>query len=230
LPTESQSVLGIIPARGGSKGIPRKNLRELAGKPVIAYSIEAARHSRLLTEFIVTTDDDEIAAVSERLGSRVLMRPAALAGDKMPMVPVVEHVLAEMRRLGRSHEVIVLLQPTSPQRTAEDIDCCINLLLESEADSVMSVYDVGDIHPARMYHLEEGYLRPYAAEPAGNLRQDLPKVYHRNGAVYAVRSAYFERHRRIIGEHPLAYLMPRERSLILDEPFDFRLAELLMSD
>ena len=220
--------LGIIPARGGSKGVVRKNLRLVAGWPLIRYTIEAAKQSRTLTHFVTTTDDPEIATVAEAAGSPVLSRPVALAGDETPMILVVQHALNTLElTLGRCDAVIVL-QPTAPLRTAEDIDVALELLATTGADSVVSVYQVGDHHPARMYRLVEERLVPYESEPPERIRQGLPALYHRNGAIYACRRRLIDEAQTLIGRDVRPYLMPRDRSLNIDDEFDLLTAELLL--
>ena len=221
-------VLGIIPARGGSKGVPRKNVRLVAGQPLISYTIEAAKRSRTLSHFVTSTDDREIAAAAEMAGSPVLVRPSVLAGDDTPMLSVVEHALAALEpSLGRC-DAVVVLQPTTPLRVAEDIDAAVTLLSTSGAESVVSVYQIGDHHPARMYQRVDDRLVPYAPEPSGRLRQTLSVLYHRNGAIYACRREIIEQQHRLIGDDLRPYVMPRERSLNVDDEHDLLLADLLL--
>jgi CMP-N,N'-diacetyllegionaminic acid synthase len=221
------NVLGIIPARGGSKGVPGKNTRMLGGKPLIAYTIEAAEKSRLLTRFVVSTEDSHIAAVAKEFGAEVVRRPLDLAQDTTPMPPVVQHALLEH---GAGVDLIVLLQPTCPQRKFEDIDAALSLFGEKSIQTVMSVYQVEDHHPARMYRVEEGRLAPLFPELSEARRQDLPAVYHRNGAIYACRRESFERTGLLWDGRPCPYVMPRNRSLNIDDPLDFQIAELLAAN
>jgi len=220
------NALGIIPARGGSKGVLRKNIRLVGGRPLIAYTIAAAQGSELLSHFVVSTDDLEIARTATELGAPVLMRPSELAADDTPMVPVVRHALAEV---GLAFDAVAVLQPTTPLRQAGDIDGALRLLGESGADSVISVYQVEDHHPARMYRLEQGRLVPYDIEPPARLRQGLPVVYHRNGAVYACRRGLIEDGQTLIGLDTRPYIMPRDRSLNIDDEFDLAIAECLLT-
>lgn len=224
-------VLGVIPARGGSKGVPGKNIRILGTKPLIAHAIEAARHSRLLTDYVVSTDDDAIAAVAEEWGCEVLRRPARLAADETPMAPVIAHALKEREadqdiRFG----ALAIIQPTAPLRVAEDIDGAIQALFDQDdADTAVSVYQVEDHHPARMYTRDvSGLLRPVIDEPESCLRQQLPPVYHRNGAVYALRRTLLADQGKVIGESLVPYVMPAERSVNIDTEIDFTFAELLV--
>jgi CMP-N-acetylneuraminic acid synthetase len=219
-----ENVLGIIPARGGSKGVLRKNIRWVAERPLIAYTIEAARQSRVLTDYLVSTDDEEIARVARREGAAVLMRPAALAADDTPMVPVIKHALAHRGAC----DVVVILQPTAPLRTAADIDTAVHILRDSGADTVVSVYEVDDHHPSRMYKLHGDCLVPYDHEPPNRLRQSLPPVYHRNGAVYVCRAAVILEQETTLGAHLRPYIMPRARSINIDDEFDLAIADFLL--
>src|SRR5437773_10824444 len=177
-------VLALIPARGGSKGLPRKNLALLVGQPLLAWTVAAARESECVTRAVVSTDDDEIAEVTRRLGAKVLLRPPELATDETPMRAVVEHALAE---LGRP-DVLVLLQPTSPLRQARHVDEAVRLLLESGAEAVVSVVEVPHrFAPESLMALDDGRLVPLG--PAAARRQDKHPVVARNGpAVLALRA------------------------------------------
>jgi len=200
----------------------------VAGRPLIAYTIKAAKDSKLLRHFVVSTDDVEIASIAEKLGSPVLIRPSQLAADDTPMVPVVDHALRVLEPDMGRFDYVVVLQPTSPLRTGSDIDAALTLLIESGADSVVSVYEVGDHHPARMYRIVEGRLVPYASEPPDRLRQGLPPVYHRNGAIYACRRALIEEQGTLIGPDTRPYIMPRERSINIDDELDLAFADFLL--
>ncbi|MGH7775159.1 MAG: cytidylyltransferase domain-containing protein [Candidatus Binatia bacterium] len=221
-------VLGIIPARGGSKEVPRKNIRMVAGRPLIAYTIEAAKGSRLLTDFVTSTEDLEIATVAKELGSPLLMRPKELAADDSPMLTVVQHALTALESDTVRFDYVTLLQPTTPQRFSEDIDAALTLLIQTGADSVVSVYQVSDHHPARMYRLVNGRLVPYDSEPTDRLRQGLPAVYHRNGAIYACRRALIKEKGTLVGLDTRPYIMPRGRSINIDDELDLVLADLLL--
>ena len=216
------SVLGLIPARGGSKGIPRKNLRELAGKPLLAWTVEAALACPLLDRVLVSTDDDEIAAAARACGAEVpFARPAQLANDDTPDLPVYRHAL---ETLGDEFDVVAWLRPTAPLRTAEDIAAAVRLLEETGADCVRSVCEA-EHSPYWMGRVEEGRLVPLLDDLPPQ-RQLLPPVYRLNGAVDAVRCA-------AVGEELFdgdvrAYVMPPERSVDLDTELDFLLAEVLL--
>lgn len=222
--------LGIIPARGGSKGVPRKNVRLVAGKPLIAYAVQAAEQSRRLTSFLTTTDDDEIAEISARWGSPVLRRPADLAQDGTAMVPVLVHALeAAEQKANASFDAIILLQPTSPFRRGEDVDSVIEILeTDLEIDSVVSVCEMDDTHPARMYWMDaKGYLDSLLPEWETARRQDVPLVYYRNGALYACRRKLLVERQLIMGDRKKAYVMPRAWLANIDDERDLVIADAL---
>ncbi|MDX6423450.1 MAG: CMP-N,N-diacetyllegionaminic acid synthase [Gaiellaceae bacterium] len=210
-------VLGLIPARGGSKGIPRKNLAQVGGRPLLEWTLDAARGATELTRVVVSTDDDEIAAAA---GVEVLRRPVELAADETPMLDVIRHAVAEL-----SPDVVVVLQPTSPLRRAEHIDGAVRLLLESNADVVVSVVAVPHRYrPDALMDVVDGRVVPRGS---ARTRQEKEVVYARNGpAVLALRS---ER----LGDDLYAgdcrpYLMDERDSLDVDGPFDLELARLLL--
>ncbi|WP_373230803.1 cytidylyltransferase domain-containing protein [Cohnella sp.] len=219
-----QKVLAIIPARGGSKGVPRKNIRELAGKPLIAWTIACASSSRYIDRCIVSTDDPEIAEVSRRFGGDVpFIRPADLAQDDTPGIDPVLHAIREVS----GYDIIVLLQPTSPLRSAADIDGCLECLVNSGASSCVSVTTV-DKSPFWMYNVNEnGTMKPLLdAEDRNVSRQKLPAVYVLNGAVYVSHREHLEEHTGFLQPETKAYIMPRERSVDIDTFFDFAFAEM----
>ena len=177
------AVLGVVPARGGSKAIPNKNLAPLGGRPLLAYTADAVLKSRRVTRTVVSTDDPAIATVARGLGLDVpFTRPKALAGDDTAMLPVVQHALEMVRAAGFHPDAVVLLQPTSPLRRAEHIDAAIALLEESGSDSVVSVIDVPHhFNPVSVMRLDGDRLRPFLEEPSVTRRQDKPRVLARNG-------------------------------------------------
>jgi len=210
-------VLGLIPARGGSKGISRKNLVQVGGKPLLAWTVETARAATALPRVVVSTDDDEIAATA---GVEVLRRPAELAADETPMLDVVRHAVAEL-----SPEVVVLLQPTSPLRRAEHVDAAVRLLLESGADAVVSVVAVPHRYsPEALMDVVDGRV---VARGSARTRQEKGLVYARNGpAVLAVRSERLGDD--LYGGDCRPYLMDERDSLDVDDSFDLELADLLL--
>lgn len=226
-------VLGLIPARGGSKGIPAKNLAPLGGRPLIGWTLDAARASRLLTRTIVSTDDDVIAARCRALGGDVpWLRPGTLAGDDAAMMPVVLHALERCAADEEQYDAVCLLQPTAPFRNADDIDGAIELLGSSGAEAVISFVEVEDAHPARMRFVdEEGRVggSPYPEGMEGRRRQDLPKLYLRNGAIYLTRTDVLRTQASFQARDCRAWLMPRERSVNIDAPMDLCIAEAVAS-
>ena len=225
-------VLGVIPARGGSKGIPRKNLATLGGRPLIAHTCDAVQESRRLTRVVVSTDDEEVAATARRLGVDVpFLRPAALAADDTPMLDVLIDLVTTLEHQGYRPDVVVLLQPTSPFRRAEHIDAAIELLVESQADSVVSV--VAGPHqftPLSLMRLDGDRLLPADGTSGPLRRQDKPTLFARNGpAVLAVRTAVLLEQHALYGGDTRALVMSREDSIDIDDAFDLEIAELLLA-
>jgi CMP-N,N'-diacetyllegionaminic acid synthase len=225
-------VLGIIPARGGSKGIPRKNLAPLGGRPLIAYTCDVARSSRTLTRVVVSTDDAEIARTAERLGVEApFLRPSSLAADDTAMFDVLVDLLATLdEREAYRPDTIVLLQPTSPFRRAAHVDAAVGLLHETGADSVVSVVTVPhQFTPASLMRIDGDRLVPVEATASPTRRQDKPVLFARNGpAVLAVRTSSLREQRVLYGADTRALVMTREESIDIDDAFDLEVAELLL--
>ena len=225
--------LVLVPARGGSKGIPHKNMRLLAGKPLIDYTIEAALGSRYPLRVVVSTDDEEIARVSQAVGAEVpFLRPAELASDETPTFSVVRHALQWLEQHeAYQPELVVLLQPTSPLRRSRHIDQALELLLSSEADSVVSLCEV-EHSPYWMKNVDaEGRVSPFMSmEEEYTRRQALPKVYRLNGAIFVTRSKVIIRENRLLGDDTRAYIMNQVDSIDIDTELDFKLAELLIKE
>jgi CMP-N-acetylneuraminic acid synthetase len=224
------TVLGVIPARGGSKGIPRKNLHLVNGRPLLAYTVDAARASGRLTRVVLSTDDAAIADAARGLGVEVpFLRPAALASEDAPMLPVLVHAVQALADRGFRADAVVLLQPTSPLRRAEHIDAAIAQLEATGADSVVTVVEVPhQFNPVSVMTLEGDRLHPYAAGPMPGRRQDKPRVFARNGpAVLAVRTAVLEAG-SLYGEDVRALVMPARESVDVDDAWDLELVERLL--
>jgi len=222
-------VLAIIPARGGSKGIPNKNIKKLCGKPLIQYSIEAAQSSELITSLFVSTDSFEIESCSRKLGVEVIKRPEELSDDGAPMLPVIQHAVQELEKKKVSFDYTVILQPTCPIRSGKDIDSAILELIRRNADSIVSVYKVDDHHPGRMYELVDGALKPLEPELVSVNRQDLPLVYHRNGSIYITKAEVL-RKGSIYGMSTIPYIMDYQRSVNIDNMMDWYLAETMIEN
>lgn len=224
-------VLGVIPARGGSKGVPKKNIKPLGGKPLIGYTIDAGAASKLLTDCIVSTDSEEIAEVSRSLGANVpFIRPDNLATDQAKAIPVIQHALEEMeQRTGKVYDAVLMLQPTTPFRTGADIDEAITILQETGSDSVISVVDVEGHHPARMKFLRDGKLidPPYCEAYENQPRQELESMYLRNGAIYLTRREVLMNN-SFKGQDCRALIMDTTRSVNIDTPLDFAYAGFLL--
>ena len=222
-------VVALIPARGGSKGIPRKNLRTVAGKPLLAYSIAAAVDSDLVDRTFVSTEDEEIAAVARSFGAEVITRPPALATDTAQNDAVCIHALDAMRQSGLSPEILVLLQPTSPLRTALNIDDCLAGLRASGANSAMSICPVSH-HPAKCVVRSGDLVSPYINEMEFEARrQDLPVLFRQNGAIYAVRVEAFLARRRFYCPPCHGYVMGSDVSIDVDQEVDIALADLILA-
>ena len=225
-------VVAVIPARGGSKGIPRKNLVEIAGRPLIAYTIEAAQKAAFVDRVIVSTDDTEIAIAAFELGAEVpFLRPPNLANDTAPMHGVLRHALAWLESQGVAVEGLVLLQPTSPLRTSRHVDESIALFRSACASSVVSVLEVPHrFNPTSVMKLSaQGTLSPFLGnQPIPNRRQDKPKVYARNGPAVLVCRADTLRSGELYGPTCLPYLMSEGDSLDIDSPDDLMVAERAM--
>ena len=227
-------VLGIITARGGSKGIPGKNLKPLAGKPLLAYTVDAARRSGALDRVVLSTDDEAIAAAGRDLGCDVpFMRPFDLAQDDTPHLPVIQHATRWMQeRAAYYPEAVMILQPTSPLRTPEDITATVELLERSGADSVLSVNEVPPhSHPMRTLRLDNAgnAVLFVSGEPVRkriNRRQDLPQAWVMNGALYVCRTrVLFNAEPSLYGNRVVAYPMPAQRSISIDDLEDWAAAE-----
>lgn len=220
--------LGLITARGGSRSIPRKNIKKLLGKPLIAYTIETAIASRYLTRFIVSTDNPKIASISKQYGAEVpFFRPKSLARDTTPSLDVAIHALSWLKKHeGESYDYLMILQPTSPLRSADDIDECIRTIIATRADSVMSMVELPDFHPQKIKKIQKGViLSAFENEGRSTLRrQDVGHFYKRNCAIYLTKVSCILRE-ELFGKISRAYIMPRERSIDINDPVDFDLAE-----
>lgn len=227
------SVLGLIPARGGSKGVPRKNIKPLHGKPLLCYTAEAALCAERITTVILSTDDEEIAEVGSRCGLEVpFMRPQELAKDDTPMLPVVQHALRWMENHQRHFDLVCLLQPTNPLRSPKLIDGCIDLLIKSDADTVLTVLPVPThYNPHWVYFTdEENHLSLATGEEEPiTRRQALPSAYHREGSVYVTRCETIMKENSLYGKNITGYVLSKEESVNIDDKQDWVLAEKLLA-
>ena len=229
---KDQFILGVIPARGGSKGIPKKNIKPLAGKPLIVWTIEIAKKSKYLDKTIVSTDDAEIKKVAEQYGGEVpFLRPAELATDKAAMIPVLRHACETMeKQLGRKIDVIVLLDATAPLRSTDDIDSCIQRLADEKRDSVLTVteslknpyFNMIEIAPDGKIHLVKQPEKPIFR------RQDAPKVYDVTSSSYAFSREFLFKAEVVHGLNTAAVIVPQERAGGIDTEIEFRMVDELM--
>ena len=213
----TQRVLALVPARGGSKAVPRKNVREVGGKPLLAYTVDAALASSLIDRLIVSSDDAEILAAAHGSGAETLVRPAPLASDEAATLDVVLHALDAVP----SFDIVVVLQPTSPLRTTSDIDGAVRACIDAGAPACVSVCAVSE-SPYWMFTVgSDRRLRPLLDTPGrASRRQDLPDVLRLNGAVYVARTAWLRRTRAFVTPETIGYEMPESRSLDIDTEID----------
>jgi len=222
---KGKKILAIIPARGGSKGVPRKNVRIVGGKPLIAWTVEEARKSRYIDRTIISSDDKEILAVARALKCDIpFVRPAALARDN---VTGIEPVLHALRNIDEHFDYVVLLQPTSPLRVVNDIDGCIKKCLAESACACVTV-TLADKSPYWMFSLSgHNYLRPVVKHKDMPLLRQLHKnVYALNGALYMARTDWFITNQKFITGKTIAYVMPQDRSVDIDTDWDLKICDL----
>lgn len=222
---EGKSVLAIIPARGGSKGLPGKNILPLHGKPLIAWTIEAALQSKYVDRSIVSTDDQDIMNTAIAHGGEVpFLRPAELSSDTASSLSVVRHAT----QLIRPYDIIVLLQPTSPLRTASHIDEALRLFMATSSDSCISVTPVTE-HPQWMFDIDaHGRLHPFVKEPPVHRRQDLKKLHRPNGAIYIIKESLLPYVESLLTDNTVAYCMEAVHSIDIDDAQDLASAKSIL--
>lgn len=227
-------VLAIIPARGGSKSIPRKNIKIIAGKPLLYWMLNEALESKVLTRVVVSSEDDEILEVARQYGGEkvVLRRPEEYAQDTTPDIPVLQHAVKAIEaEEGYRFDYVVMLHCTSPLILARDIDNVVQKLIDTHAHSVVSVYEINDFHPKKLMKIEGDRLFPYVPEfleKTTSRRQDVIPVYKRNGGIYASRREIVMDWGRVWGDDVRAYIMPDEQSVDINSWVDFWAAEMLL--
>jgi len=228
---DGKKILGLIPARGGSKQLPRKNLKPLLDKPLIAWTIEEAKKSKYLDRTIISTEDREIAEIAKHFLADVpFSRPKELAGDAVVTIDVALHAIEWLKVNDSVYDIFVLLQPTSPLRTHEDIDNAVELLFKKKADAILSVCET-DYPPTWMSTLPDDYSMNdfYKKDHKEKRRQDIPTYYRTNGAVYVVKTeTLLEKKTFALKDNTFAYVMPPEQSVDIDKEIDFLLAEVLL--
>ena len=220
-------ILALIPARGGSKGIKKKNIKLLFGKPLIAWTIDQAKKSEYLNKIIVTTEDEEIGEISRSWGADIIKRPKELAKDESPTIDAIFHTLEVLKSENYNPDIIILLQPTSPLRTTKDIDNAMELFLNTNCESVVSVCELKH-SPYWCFEIEKGYLKSlFGDEYLRRRRQDLENVYMPNGAMYISTPENLRKYKGFYCLRTIPYIMPPERGIDIDNEVDFMLAELL---
>jgi len=225
--------LAIIPARGGSKGIPRKNIKLLYGKPLIAHTIEAALNSKLIDRVVVSTEDEEVAEVSKKYGAEVIKRPEELARDDSPAIDAIMHVINWLEEKGEHFDIVVLLEPTSPLRKENDIDNAIGLFIENldKADSLVSLGEVHLDNPYIMKKIEGGFVKPFIeAGKSFYQRQQLPKVYFPYGVIYLSKVNALKKYRTFYQERTIPYFVERWQNYEIDDIYDFICVEAILKD
>jgi len=227
------SVLGVTLARGGSKGVPMKHALHLCGMPLLYWTIDEVKKCQFIDDYFFSSDDAKLRGLAESRGARTIMRPKELAQDTTPTLPALIHAVTEAEKItGKTYDYIAEIRATSPLKRAGDIDDVIRELISSGADSAIGVTPLEDHHPARAKWLDgDGHIRDFVPEPESGRRQDLtPKAYVRNGTVYALKREWVMGDRpKLFGhEKSVGVVMPPERSINIDTPIDWALAEVLM--
>ena len=224
-----RKILAIIPARGGSKGVPGKNIKPLNAKPLICYTIEAALKSEYLRQVFVSTDDAMIAEISRDWGADIIKRPDELARDESPTIDAIIHVIDALKN-DFTPDIIVLLQATSPLRNVNDINAAIELFINSECDSVISMCKV-EHSPYWCFRFDNNDFKPLFGDKYLRMRrQDLPDVYRPNGAIYITSLINLYKNKGFYCDNIVPYIMPAERSIDIDTVIDFMLAEQFLRD
>ena len=224
-----KKILALIPARGGSKGLPKKNIKPFAGKPLIGWTIEAGKYSKYIDSVIVSTEDNCIATIASQYDAEIpFIRPSELSTDDAKSIDVILHALNWLNQNNEVFEILILLQPTSPLRTSMDIDCAIEFFFEKNAKALISVSEV-EHSPLWCNSLPEdlnmsSFLKD---EVLNRNRQELPLYYRINGAIYMANTDYLQREKSFFGTQTYAYIMPKEKSIDIDCEIDFKIAEFL---
>jgi CMP-N-acetylneuraminic acid synthetase len=221
-------IVGIIPARGGSKGLPRKNITILNGKPLISYSIEAGKKCRFIEEVYVTTEDTEIKTISSEYGAKIINRPNELSTDTALTRDVVLHSLKFLKSKNIVPEYFVLLQPTSPLRTYSHLNECLKEFFASKTVCGISVTKV-EHHPYKSFYKESGKLVPlFGVDFLDKPRQLLPSIYRQNGAIYTLRTESFLKHKSFFIDPVFPYFMKKEDSIDIDTYLDLQICEYIL--
>ena len=226
----TKRILSVIPARGGSKGFPRKNIANLAGIPLIAWTIKASLNSKYITKTIVSSDDKEILEVSIKYGAEIIRRPDDLANDTATSESVVKHAIDYLKSIEEVFDIVILLQPTSPFRDYMDIDNAFEIMFNSNATATISVFEFDNKILKNFEKKTDGFLKGVSNNKYPFMRrQDLPSVYMPNGAIYIIKVAAFEAKNSFFTDRVSNYLMPQDKSLDIDCAEDFIRAESILN-
>lgn len=230
---DSMKILAVIPARGGSKGIPKKNIRILAGKPLIQYTIDEAYKSLYIDDVVVSTDDDQISKVSETLGAKVIRRPDELSGDNALVVDALRYTIEVLKKENLNYDIVLLLEPTSPLRTYSIIDECIEKFKNKNVESV-TTFSETSVPPDRIWRISDNNVETYIEGVNPWLpRQKLEIGYQLNGLVYAIRMSSFELMKKsnsLLTSKITPVITPKEVSIDIDDMLDFKMIEFLMEE
>lgn len=221
----TKKVLAIIPARGGSKGLARKNILDLSGKPLIAWTIEASLNSKYITKTVVSSDDNEILNISKQYESDIIKRPDELASDTTASEPVIKHVIEELRKEKNEFDYVVLLQPTSPLRDVQNIDNAFDILFKSDATALISVCEIDNKILKAFKQNKDGFIEGISNNKYPFMRrQDLPETYLSNGAIYIIKVDEFIKNNSLFTHKTISYVMNEITSLDIDTTDDLELA------
>jgi len=230
--TKNKNIIAIIPARGGSKGIIKKNIKNLSGKPLISYTIKNALKSKCIDKLFVSTDDREIAEISEKFNVKVpFLRPKKLAKDNTPTSEMILYVLKQFEKKKEFYDIVVLLQPTSPLRKNDDIDNAINLFIDNynKADSLVSVGEVHMENPFIIKKIESGFVSPLIEKTENFFqRQQLPKVYFPYGVIYLSKVDMFKKYKTFYQKRTIPYFIERWQNYEIDDIYDFLIVERIL--
>jgi len=225
----TKKILSIITARGGSKGLKRKNVVDLAGKPLIAWTIEASLDSKYITKTIVSSDDKEALDISKEYGANVVRRPDDLSSDSATSESVIKHTIDYLESMGEIFDIVILLQPTSPLRNSQDIDSAFEIMFNSDATAVISTSEFDNKILKTFIETPDGFLKGVSNNEYPFMRrQDLPVVYMSNGAIYIIDVNIFNKNLSLITDRTLPYLMPANKSFDVDSESDLLSIEKLI--
>jgi CMP-N,N'-diacetyllegionaminic acid synthase len=227
--TSNKQILAIIPARGGSKGVPKKNIFPLAGKPLLVWTIEAAQKSKMINRIVVSSDDEGILQIALKSGAEPIRRPKSIAGDKAPFNLLIFHALDYLKRKEKYiPNIIVYLQPTSPLREGKDIDQALSLLKE-KVTSIISVYEIDNKFLKSFIINKKGFLQGFSNNQFAFMnRQDLPKIYMPDGAIYAVKTGNFLKTGKLLTDKTIPFVMNLDKCLDIDTIKDLKKAEKIL--